>query len=174
LVDSGRERHRIVVGANDDPGMGGRLQVEPNEVSAVEGQHPSAQRRGVRQNMRVVSALLSGLLDGQNVVAQSVEFFDRGPFEILVGVQTSRRHSRLLVEADLLFDLLAMGFKVRQRGADIGVCQRRDEIIAERFGRRTRAPRGYHGPHRDARSTDARVSSTHVGCGLDPTLFFGG
>src|ERR1039458_7680914 len=75
--------------ANDDPGMCRLVQVKPDEMQTIQGQHRSLLACGKGQHFLVRQGLVSlaGFLNSQHVVAQRPQLFDDRHWEILVGIE---------------------------------------------------------------------------------------
>jgi hypothetical protein len=112
----------LIPGTNNDAAMRWGLKMEPNEMSAVEGQDGTSIRccKGKHRSIRDLLLGLAGLLGCQDIMTEKAKLFDDGVIEILVGVQAGHRRSRLLVSQNRLFDLITMRFVVGPGRFQIG------------------------------------------------------
>jgi hypothetical protein len=75
-------------GAGNDAAMVPLLLMQVNEMLAIEGQQHSSLPAGVRQHLFIRQCLtrLAGLLNGQDIMSESPQFFHDGQGKVLVAV----------------------------------------------------------------------------------------
>jgi hypothetical protein len=109
LIDPRGQRSGRIEGAANDSRVSAGGAVQALEVAAVKGENNSTGCGGVGQNALVVTARLSGLLDGQDIVSQGTQTFHHAKAEVLIGVEASHAASCLGVQSNRALHLVAVG-----------------------------------------------------------------